>query len=1457
MSGNADRSLTYRIQLASNRTKQWYKLQLEEEKRRHEDNVQRPILADPSEELPLLQRLGSLAVYRDGVLYLPSPALGLVEITPVEPSPVIPLDLISWIMNIDISGYDTSSILSTGANNDYYYARYYSYSGTSSSITLYDTSGTVLSSFGPNTASNSYSSSALYFVGKDVSGIISYWFNGMDTDLSNVPTIGFNNSVILPRSAVSTGGRFYQIVPYGNPSYVTGATNLIISKDTSGNIVASIPQDVSGHYDSAVIAFDASGGYLFNNSFRTADLSDNIPNFNIQLSSIGTTSDEGYIVAGNFNTQQVRMYDSSGEGGDYTQLTVNPRRLQSGTSRSSDTFTASYDSNGALRFYNYIRGDDNANSFLPGVSISDIDIKGNDEYAIVGTYILGTRVPGTSRKLEFYTKNSTSVIAYDTSGFRVAPSSLASTGKNIFIAKYSSTGDLQWTALSFFNTTTNIDDESYNVKNLENGVVFQGLFGGSKGSALIVYQGKTPAQQDTSGVQFTTMSLDISNSNYNPFIVRYDNNGTILWSKLYQGMYGAQPFSSVNQAAIPLLIDTSDNIYTASSWMYDLSNTLALRSYRPTQTVNFTLTHSGSGRNTVITSIGTDVSGTPNWYAHIRNVSTADQSGNYILNAALLSDNSQVYLIRYYSPLEVLVYNNDISGVRNTHSIPKTGTNYSIPAFAILKINQSGTLLSYVRSASTYAFDINNSLSVDTSNNIYITGNLYSASPVVGQTASFVNQDGDVVATFVKRTNKQNEAFNLKILPSFTSAPPTPPTTVNSWVVNYCISGNIFAFGSRSVYTNPYIFRNILFGNNPANNTYLRFYNKDGTLIYTSVPINNQLIVQEYVNFFLYPDGTDVLIYKYDTGILLTNSLLGTLYDSSVSPRINVSTPTMLYNVFSFIGLNSPYNYVSIKNRENTEFAQMKIAQSYVSNTGIIYYTKDGVFDNKLVSLRNLDISSSLGAPAVRFSTTNAFSDESVIIGGTFTANAFAMYNINDVSMAQITVPVAKTPANSDAYIAAFNKDGSFKFYNYIRGENITNGNANEGIVYIEVDDSDNYYAAGVFDNISTVAPGNRIQIYNKNTSGPSGTVVFDTSGFTTGLALNNLNTLNITSSFYQNFIAKFNSTGDFQWFAPTYSNLGDTSTDCTYMVKKHTDGIVSTMWFSTTASSPPNNTLTIYNGRTAAQGDASGSIFTRVSLANFGTSNINSLIIKYNSNGIVQWVKAIQSTFVSPIGTNRVTLPIIIDTSNNIYSAATLNNTVFFRDWAPNDISNTLLSVPVGTNGVPNGFLYSLDQNGNLRWYGVLQNLSASGSIITSFNSITTNNEVIYVGRFNVNCRLVLYNPSGTIINSAYINIPQGGITTVDRLFIIKISNDGSNIKFIRSTNGSVVNSGALFINNDIELDNQNNMYLTLNNGSIPAGGTIQFVNQNNEVVTTYTRRENLFTELMTIKIPASFTAY
>lgn len=85
MSGNADRSLTYRIQLASNRTKQWYKLQLEEERRRQQDIVRRPILADPSEERPLYERMGSLAVYRDGVLYLEAPALGLVEITPIGP----------------------------------------------------------------------------------------------------------------------------------------------------------------------------------------------------------------------------------------------------------------------------------------------------------------------------------------------------------------------------------------------------------------------------------------------------------------------------------------------------------------------------------------------------------------------------------------------------------------------------------------------------------------------------------------------------------------------------------------------------------------------------------------------------------------------------------------------------------------------------------------------------------------------------------------------------------------------------------------------------------------------------------------------------------------------------------------------------------------------------------------------------------------------------------------------------------------------------------------------------------------------------------------------------------------------------------------------------------------------------------------------------------------------------
>jgi hypothetical protein len=63
---------------------------------------------------------------------------------------------------------------------------------------------------------------------------------------------------------------------------------------------------------------------------------------------------------------------------------------------------------------------------------------------------------------------------------------------------------------------------------------------------------------------------------------------------------------------------------------------------------------------------------------------------------------------------------------------------------------------------------VNNGLTVDSSNNVYVTGELYSQTPAIGQTMDLVNQDGNTVATVTKRSVHQYEYFTVKIPASFT-----------------------------------------------------------------------------------------------------------------------------------------------------------------------------------------------------------------------------------------------------------------------------------------------------------------------------------------------------------------------------------------------------------------------------------------------------------------------------------------------------------------------------------------------------------------------------------------------------------------------------------------------------------------------------------------------------------------
>ena len=782
MSGNANRSLTDRIRMASNRTNYWYKLQLEEQRRVHPDNVERPILADPSEERVLYERMGSLAIYRDGVLYLAAPALPIVdtsgEIPPIPPTP----ESIWWVTNFDTSGsvfsINNNNIIlnSTNEINNNYMTRLFSYGEPASYF--YNRDGTLLKDLNASTRPVNtlrYVDSLLTFTSKDGKSMNLLHFRGGYTGFFNSRTFNFTVASITPRIA-TTSSRTYSALFYNaftDPAVVTTPLQIL---DISDNIVAQINTDVSGsssaRFDSALIITDQNGNYITNASMRTTDLSDNNAGNSIAVRGINTFSDGSVIVAGDFATHQIVFYNAADVS--MGQLTI-PVRKTSGANNNRDIFMAAFDTNGTLRYYNYIR----STNINPGQNEFDSSIAIDSSN---NAYIVGTFINAGTDLMQFFEKNTSLTpltdVVYDTSGFQFAgnPANNCNFSTNmVFVSKYDYSGNFQWFAPIGTNNTDLSGDVSYLTRTTSTGVVLSMLYAsttGSLSSTLNIYNGKTVAQRNTPGVLFRNVPL-LSTSLYNNLIIKYDFNGNGLWVKQIRGdiHYGG-PTSAPSPTnighPIPLVSDSSNNIYSVSSVQGSGSYPVVqLWNIGPSGNMQMGGTVGpSSGSNPYIVSLSD--SGNLNWYG-LLNIN--GPIGTYCFNTCTTSQNELVLLCNTFANSTLTIYNPEGSPIK-TQDI--SGLTSTVPYLLIYKLASNGTTpgttVQYIISQSTSAMNIriNNGISIDSSNNLYVTAELNSTSPAIGQTLDLLNQDNDVVATITKRSANQYEYFTVKIPASFT-----------------------------------------------------------------------------------------------------------------------------------------------------------------------------------------------------------------------------------------------------------------------------------------------------------------------------------------------------------------------------------------------------------------------------------------------------------------------------------------------------------------------------------------------------------------------------------------------------------------------------------------------------------------------------------------------------------------
>jgi hypothetical protein len=214
--------------------------------------------------------------------------------------------------------------------------------------------------------------------------------------------------------------------------------------------------------------------------------------------------------------------------------------------------------------------------------------------------------------------------------------------------------------------------------------------------------------------------------------------------------------------------------------------------------------------------------------------------------------------------------------------------------------------------------------------------------------------------------------------------------------------------------------------------------------------------------------------------------------------------------------------------------------------------------------------------------------------------------------------------------------------------------------------------------------------------------------------------------------------------FGTTLSNAGNTDA---FIVKYNTSGIVQ--WVTRVASTAADigyaiATDPLGNVYVTGQG-GSGSVVTAYNSdsSSFATKIANSgnndaFVIKYNTNGVVQWVTRISSTSAD------IGFAIATDSSGNVYVTGQGSTgsqiSIFSSD-------GTSLPLPLQSSGFADVFIVKYDTNGIAQWASRIA--SASSDIGYSIKTDSAGN--VYVAtRTGVNSEITIFNSDTTVFANA-----------------------------------------------------------------------------------------------------------
>jgi hypothetical protein len=408
------------------------------------------------------------------------------------------------------------------------------------------------------------------------------------------------------------------------------------------------------------------------------------------------------------------------------------------------------------------------------------------------------------------------------------------------IVKYNSSGVVQWATYVTESTPINLAIDS------SNNVYITGQYNNTSGTVTL---------QDATATGQTNSSISLPQSiGSDSFLVKYSSSGIVQWATSIKG--------SGTDISYALAVDSSNNVYF-SGYYSNTSGTLTLQDATATGQTNSAISlPQTTGSDAFLVKYSS--SGIVQW-------ATSIKGSSFDIGYALAVDSSNnVYFSGYYSNTSGTLTLQDATATGQTNSAISLPQTTGSDAF-LVKYSSSG-IVQWATNIKGSGSDIGYALTVDSSNNVYITG-------------QYNNASGTVTLQDATATGQTNSAISLPQC-----------STVDAFLVKYSSSGIVQWATSIKGSSSDIGYATAI---DSFNNVYItgQYTNTSGTVTLQDATATGQT---NSAISLPQSSGTDAFLVKYSSSgiVQLATSIKGTNTDLGRSLAINSLNQLYLYGSY-------------------------------------------------------------------------------------------------------------------------------------------------------------------------------------------------------------------------------------------------------------------------------------------------------------------------------------------------------------------------------------------------------------------------------------------------------------------------------------------------------------------------------------------------------------------------------